>query len=74
VVANLLLHELEPELPALLPHAGRALVISGLLWPQRARLAHAIAEGDSGLCSSRWRSESQSGDRWCASLWLRTGS
>jgi len=65
-VANLLLHELLPCLHALAGRARRALVLSGYLASERARLEAALA-------TSPWRtvresSEVQSGDRWCARL------
>jgi len=66
VVANLLLHELLPCLERLLGRAGRALVLSGYLAGERARLDAALA--GSGWRSARESSELQSGDRWCARL------
>lgn len=66
VVANLLLHELLPGLDELVRRARRALVLSGYLASERARL-------DAALSGCGWRtvresSEVQSGDRWCARL------
>jgi ribosomal protein L11 methyltransferase len=65
-VANLLLHELLPCLDALAARARRALVLSGYLAGERAKL-------DAALAGGAWRcvresSEIQSGDRWCARL------
>src|SRR5206468_5221742 len=62
----LLLRELLPCLDALAARARRALVLSGYLAGERAKLDAALAGGE-------WRcvresSEIQSGDRWCARL------
>ena len=65
-VANLLLHELLPCLDALAARARRALVLSGYLAGERARLDAALA-GSAWVCV-RESSEVQSGDRWCARL------
>ncbi len=65
-VANLLLHELLPCLDALAARARRALVLSGYLAGERARLDAALANSD-WVCV-RESSEVQSGDRWCARL------
>ncbi len=68
VVANLLLHELEPELPALIAHTGRALVLSGQLAAQRSRLIERVtAAGPLRLQGER--TEPQSGDLWYGSRW-----
>lgn len=68
VAANLLLHELLPCLDALAARARRALVLSGYLAGERARLDGALAR--SGWRTARESSELQSGDRWCARLLL----
>ena len=65
-VANLLLHELLPCLPALAARTRRALVLSGQLELERARLEAALPAGE-------WRclreaTEIQSGETWCARL------
>lgn len=72
-VANLLLHELLPCLPALLARTRRALVLSGQLERERERLDAALAESrtaltDSGFALADERFESQNGERWCARL------
>ncbi len=68
VVANLLLHELLPCLPALELRSRRALVLSGQLESERSRLGAALSNSD-------WRcvrelTEVQSGETWCARLLL----
>lgn len=65
-VANLLLHELLPCLPTLAARTRRALVLSGQLELERARLEAALPAAD-------WRcvreaTEIQSGETWCARL------
>ncbi len=64
--ANLLLGELLPCLPRLVRTASRALVLSGYLEGERARLDGALR--DSGWQTVREEVEEQSGDRWCARL------
>jgi ribosomal protein L11 methyltransferase len=71
VVANLLLHEVLPDLPGLARHAARALVVSGYLEEQRMSLVAAMQAADPSLRQRSARTEPQSGDRWCASLWSR---
>lgn len=65
-VANLLLHELVPCLPGLAARTRRALVLSGQLELERARLDAAIPSRD-WVCV-REASEVQSGETWCARL------
>ncbi len=65
-VANLLLHELLPCLPALAARTRRALVLSGQLELERARLDDAISN-ENWLCV-REATEVQSGETWCARL------
>ena len=65
-VANLLLHELLPCLPALAAHTRRALVLSGQLELERPRLDAAALPPDWVLV--RERTEVQSGETWCARL------
>lgn len=65
-VANLLLGELEPCLARLASHARRALVLSGYLVSERARLWGALA--GVGLAVGEERVETQSGDAWGACL------
>jgi len=67
-VANLLLHELLPCLVTLAAHTRRALVLSGQLELERARLDAALPGAD-WLCV-RERTEIQSGETWCARLLL----
>jgi ribosomal protein L11 methyltransferase len=69
VVANLLLKELLPLLPALVRHRARALIVSGYLAAQRPALLAALRAADARLQLAIERSELQSGDRWQASLW-----
>jgi ribosomal protein L11 methyltransferase len=71
-VANLLLHELLPCLPALAARTRRALVLSGQLELERGRLAAALPGAD-WLCV-RERTELQSGETWCARLLLHRDS
>ncbi len=66
VANNLLLHELLPCLDALAARARRALILSGYLAGERARLDGAL-HGSDWICV-RESSEVQSGDRWCARL------
>ncbi len=65
-VANLLLHELLPCLPALAARTRRALVLSGQLELERARLAAALPESE--WACVREATEIQSGETWCARL------
>lgn len=65
-VANLLLHELVPCLPALAARTRRALVLSGQLERERGRLEAAIPN-DAWRCVREAR-EVQSGETWCARL------
>jgi ribosomal protein L11 methyltransferase len=65
-VANLLLHELLPCLPALAARTRRALVLSGQLELERARLEAAIPGAEWSL--AREVTEIQSGEIWCARL------
>jgi ribosomal protein L11 methyltransferase len=67
-VANLLLHELVPCLPGLAARTRRALVISGQLELERARLEAALPNAD-WMCV-REATEVQSGETWCARLLL----
>jgi ribosomal protein L11 methyltransferase len=67
-VANLLLHELLPCLPALAARTRRALVLSGQLEHERARLDSGIPVGDWQLVHER--TEQQSGETWYARLLL----
>jgi len=66
VVANMLLHRLEPWLGQVLGHASRVVVLSGYLKDEASRL-------DDYLIGSGWETrreidEAQSGDLWCARL------
>ena len=72
VLCNLLLGQLEPYLLRLAEHTARALVLSGYLGGERARLRGLVAE--SGLVLERELEEAQSGDTWCASLWRHAHS
>lgn len=70
VVANMLLHRLEPWLGQVLGHASRAVVLSGYLESEADRL-------DGYLIGSGWQtcreiSEEQSGDLWCARLLVQS--
>jgi len=67
-VANLLVHELLPFLDALAARARRALIVSGALEREWTRLAAHPALA--GFRSARERCEAQSGDLWCARLFL----
>ncbi len=66
VAANMLLHELLPVLPRLIRAASKALVLSGYLEGEGARLDGALR--DSGWETTREDVEEQSGDRWFARL------
>lgn len=65
-VANLLLHELLPCLPGLAARTRRALVLSGQLALERARLEAVLA--NSPFVLLREATELQSGETWCARL------
>ena len=65
-VANLLLHELLPCLPGLAARTRRALVLSGQLALERARLEAALEH--SPFILVREATEQQSGETWCARL------
>ena len=71
-VANLLLHELLPCLPALAARTRRALVLSGQIDFERARLDAAIPAKE-WVCV-REATEQQSGETWCARLLVHTGA
>ncbi len=64
VAANMLLGELLPCLPRMLRAATKAVVLSGYLAEERARLDRALR--DRGWETLREQVEEQSGDRWCA--------
>lgn len=68
VVANLLLASLLPWLPRLAAHARRGLVLSGYLETERERLEALAAHH--GLSVQRGALEPQSGDSWCAALFV----
>ncbi len=70
-VANLLLHELLPCLPALASRTKRALVLSGQLESERARLEAALP--GAGWSTARELCEQQSGETWIARLLLHEG-
>ncbi len=69
VLCNMLLSRLAPCVSSLVEHASRALVLSGYLSEERERVRTLVAERD--LVLEHEIDERQSGDTWCASLWLQ---
>jgi ribosomal protein L11 methyltransferase len=62
VVANMLWSRLEAQIPRLVRHTGRVLVISGFLAAEHERVARTLAEAGVVPGPPAW--EEQSGDTW----------
>ncbi len=69
VVANMLPRQLQPWIGELVRRASRGLVLSGYLREEREELRALLSAR--GSVAVREIEEPQSGDTWCASLWLQ---